>query len=134
MGKAASHHPRGLVDFNGKGKYIEPEFIWNSTIGPTALQFLNSTKIGKSFENDIFVADVHNGTIYHFDLTKNRNGLLLHGLLEDKIANNDKELEDITFAKGFDGGITDLAVGPDGCLYVASRSWGTVGKIYKIGL
>ena len=31
MGKADSHHPRGLVDFNGKGKYREPEFIWNST-------------------------------------------------------------------------------------------------------
>ena len=101
--------------------------------GPLALQFLNSTKLGKSYENDIFVADVHNGTIYHFDLTKNRDGLLLRGLLEDKIANNDKELEDITFAKGFEGGITDLAVGPDGSFYVTSGIWGTVGKIYKIG-
>ena len=130
--KQTSHHPKGLVDFNGKGKYIEPKFIWNSTIGPTALLFLNSTELGKNYENDMFVADVHNGTIYHFDLTKNRNGLLLHGLLEDKIANNDKEFEDITFAKGFDGGISDLAVGPDGCLYVLLEFGELLEKYIKL--
>ena len=32
-------HPRGLVDFKGKGTYSKPEFVWNIPVGPTALLF-----------------------------------------------------------------------------------------------
>ena len=31
-----------LVNFDGKGKYSDPQFVWKQTIGPTALGFLNS--------------------------------------------------------------------------------------------
>jgi aldose sugar dehydrogenase len=50
-----------LVNFNGKGKYRSPEFIWNETVGPTALSFLGSNKLGKQYENDMFVGDFDNG-------------------------------------------------------------------------
>jgi glucose/arabinose dehydrogenase len=117
---------QNLVNFEGKGKYSEPEFVWTHTVGPTALKFFNSDKFGKEYENDMFVADFNNGNIYHFDLNEKRTGLILPGPLRDKVADKPAELKDIIFAKGF-GGITDLQVGPDGYLYVLS-----FGEIFKI--
>ena len=35
----------GLVDFDGKGKYSDPEFVWSVTLGPTALIFLHSDQL-----------------------------------------------------------------------------------------
>jgi glucose/arabinose dehydrogenase len=124
-----AQNPTNLVDFGGKGKYRSPEFVWNNTSGPTAIKFLNSDKLGKQYQNDMFVADFHGGNIYHFKLNQNRTGLVLNGTLADKIAHDAQELEDIKFAVGM-GAITDLQVSPyDGYLYVVSFSG---GKIYKI--
>jgi glucose/arabinose dehydrogenase len=111
--------PNDLVDFNGKGKYRDPQFDWNQTVGPTAIKFLNSDKYGKEYQNDMFVADFNNGNIYHFDLNKRRTQLHLDTVLKDKIANNNDELHNIIFGTGF-GGITDMEVGPDGYLYILS--------------
>jgi glucose/arabinose dehydrogenase len=113
-------HPKDLVDFGGKGKYSVPEFIWKETIGVTAMKFLNSDKLGKNYENDLFVGCFSLGIIFHFDLNKDRTGLKLDALLKDKIANNKQELQDITFSKGL-GGISDIKVGPDGYMYVLSK-------------
>jgi glucose/arabinose dehydrogenase len=124
--------PKDLVNFNGKGQYSTPEFTWKGRYGPTALIFLDSTRLGKEYENTLFVGDMHNGSIFHFDLTKDRNGLSLSGPLKDKVADDNSELENNVFAQGFDGGITDLEVGPDGYLYVVSGNWGCEGKIYRI--
>jgi aldose sugar dehydrogenase len=118
-GDLALDNSENLVNFNGKGNYSSPEFTWNKTIGLTSLKFLNSDKLGKQYENDIFVADIHNGNIYHFDLNEPRTGLLLKGNLEDKVANSRKETSSSVFATGFSG-ITDIQVGPDGYLYVLS--------------
>jgi glucose/arabinose dehydrogenase len=124
--------PKGLVDFSGKGKYSAPEFMWKSRHGPTALKFLDSDKLGKEYENDLFVGDLHNGTIYHFELNKERTELSLNGPLEDKIADENQELKETIFAQGFEGGITDLEVGPDGYLYVVSGGWRPEGNVYRI--
>jgi len=115
-----------LVDFNGTGKYSEPEFEWVVPVAPTAIKFFNSGKFGEGYMNDMFVADSNYGFIYHFDLTENRTALSLSGRLEDKIANIPPEAEDVIFARGFPG-ITDLQVGPDGYLYVLAS-----GNLYKI--
>ena len=123
-----TYHPSDLVDFDAKGKYSSPEFIWKYTVGPTALIFLSSQKLGKGYENDMFVGDVNNGRIYHFKLNQNRTGLLLEGKLIDKIADSDKELENVVFAENF-GIITDLKMGPDGYLYFVVYD---EGKIYRI--
>ena len=58
-GPVASEEPDGLVDFGGRGKYSLPEFIWNQTAGVTAIKFLDSDKLGKDYQNDIFVGDIH---------------------------------------------------------------------------
>ncbi len=128
QGPVSPIHPNNLVDFGGRGIYHLPQFTWEHTIGPTALKFLNSSKLGKQYENDMFVADVIFGNIYHFKLNKQRDGLLLSGPLADKIANNADETFIPWFASGF-GAITDLQVGPDGYLYVLSY---TGGAIYRI--
>jgi glucose/arabinose dehydrogenase len=123
-------NPTTLVDFGGKGKYSSPKFTWLNTSGPTAIKFLDSDKLGKQYQNDMFVADYHGGNIYHFKLNQNRTEVVLDGTLADKIANNAQELERIKFAEGM-GAITDLQVSPyDGYLYAVSYSQ---GKIYRIG-
>lgn len=114
----------GLVTFGGKGKYSSPEFTFD--VAPTALKFLNSDKLGIKYENDMFVGDIKNGNLYHFELDEQRQGLLLDGPLADKVA-EDEEIEQVVFGNGF-GGITDIDVGPDGYLYVLAFD----GTIYRI--
>ena len=126
-GPVASEQPDGLVDFGGRGKYSTPEFVWNQTAGVTAIKFLDSDKLGKDYQNDIFVGDIHNGNLYHFDLSKDRKHLLLDGPLKDKIANNPDELQEAILGRGFNG-ITDIEVGPDGYLYILSFA----GSIFRI--
>jgi aldose sugar dehydrogenase len=116
----------GLEDFNGRGKYSDPEFVWEQPVGVTAIKFLNSDKYGKEYENDILVGDINNGNIYHFDINKERTGLALDGPLEDKIANTAEETQLAIFARGF-GGITDIQLGPDGYIYVISH-----GSLFRI--
>jgi glucose/arabinose dehydrogenase len=111
--------PNSLVNIDGKGEYSEPEFVYNETFGVTAIKFLDSNKLGKNYENDVFVGDFDNGNIYHFDLNRSRTALSLDDKLADKIANNREELKDVIFAQGF-GAIVDMEVGPDGYLYVLS--------------
>jgi aldose sugar dehydrogenase len=122
--------PKALVNFDGKGEYSDPKFEWVGTVGPTAIKFLNSSKLGQQYENNIFVGDVHEGRIYHFKLNADRTELVLDGQLADKVAEtqSEDELKDIIFGTGF-GGITDLEVGPDGYLYALSIGQ---GKIFKI--
>jgi glucose/arabinose dehydrogenase len=117
-----------IVDFEGKGKYSEPELVWMDTEGPTAVKFLNSDKFGMQYVNDMFVGDVHNGWIYHFDLNEDRTDLILEGPLTDKIADTPEEMQETIFGEGF-GGITDLEVGPDGYLYVVSIGQGAIYRI-----
>jgi len=106
-----------LVDFGGKGKYRSPELVWNYTVGPTALKFLTSEKLGKQYENDMFVGDINDGNLYHFKLNGNRTELSLKGLHGNVILKPEENYNFI-FGINFGRGITDLQLGPDGYLYV----------------
>jgi aldose sugar dehydrogenase len=124
--------PDDLVDFNGKGEYSNPEFVWEISVAPTAIKFFNSSNYGKQYENDMFVGDFNNGNIYHFDLNENRTSLILNGDLADKVASSEEELDGVLFGQDLGGitalntlyadegfaGITDIEVGDDGYLYV----------------
>jgi len=116
-------NPDDLVDFDGRGKYSDPEFSWKYPIGVTSIKFLNSDKLGKQYENDMFVGEFHRGYLYHFDLNKERTELSLKAPLDDKIADNRDELKQVIFGYGF-GAITDIKVGPDGFLYIMSLKQG----------
>jgi glucose/arabinose dehydrogenase len=117
-----------LVNFEGKGKYSDPEFSWVETVGPTKIKFLNTDKLGADYKNDIFASDVKYGRIYHFVLNEKRDALILSGNLTDKVANSDIEATEAVFGSGF-GGITDMDIGPDGLLYVLSFGQGAIYKI-----
>ncbi|WP_458744905.1 PQQ-dependent sugar dehydrogenase [Candidatus Nitrosocosmicus sp. T] len=125
--------PSDLIIF-GNGKYAEPKFTWHIPIGPTALKFLNSDKLGKEYENNMFVGDINNGNLYRFTLNEARDDININNTyvgqasaLVDKKVDNTVESIPITFGQGF-GGITDIQVGPDGYLYVLSFT----GDLYKI--
>jgi aldose sugar dehydrogenase len=117
-----------LEDFDGKGVYSDPEYEWSETVGPTALKFLTSDKLGKQYENDMFVADFNKGNVYHFELNKDRTKLIFDTAFEGRL--NEK----LIFAKGFAdrGGVTDIEVGPDGYLYIVSYGQGKIFRIVPI--
>jgi len=115
-----------LVTFGGKGKYSDPEFVWNIPVGPTAIKFIDSNRYGDEFKNDLLVGDINNGYLYHFDLNNERDMLLLNGTLSDKVASFKEELQDIILMDGFKG-ITDIQMSPDGYIYVLGNQ-----SIYKI--
>ena len=119
-----------LVNFDGRGRYSDPEFTWQQTVAPTGLDFLNSTGLGAAYQNDLFVGDYNNGNLYHFDLNENRTQLVLGGGLADRALDPGDQVGEILFGTGF-GGITDVKVGPDGYLYVLTFQDGG-GSIYRI--
>ncbi|HEY7227286.1 MAG TPA: PQQ-dependent sugar dehydrogenase, partial [Nitrososphaeraceae archaeon] len=121
-----------LVDFDGKGNYNSPKFVWDKPVAPTAIAFLDSNKLGKQYQNDILVGSVKNGIVYHFKLSNDRKSLLLSGDLSDLVFNKKDDPTQITFGKNF-GIVTDLKVSPyDGYLYVVSAIKGDKGIIYRI--
>jgi glucose/arabinose dehydrogenase len=130
-GETSSSASAGLVDFDGRGQYSSPELTWDGTIGPTAVAFLNSDKLGKEYENDMFVGTVKD-RLLHFKLDEpTRTDLILNGSLRDKVADTAEDMEESTFAEGL-GIITDVKVGPDGYLYIVTGARSPEGKIYRV--
>jgi glucose/arabinose dehydrogenase len=119
-----------LVSFQGS-QYIDPVFSWQITPAVTDIEFLNSSKLGDKYANNIFVGDYNNGNIYYFEVNEDRSGIKFDasqtGLI-DLVADNEEELSTITFGSGF-GSITDIATGPDGFLYILSFDDGIIYRI-----
>jgi glucose/arabinose dehydrogenase len=129
MGPVA-RSPQGLDElFQLPGSfYTDPKFSWLDTVAPTALVFLNSSRLGEQYHNDLFVGDINFGNLYRFRPTPTRDGVHLeHPGLSDLVADTPDEVQDVLFGSGF-GGITDLKVGPDGRLYILSFQ----GKIFAV--
>ena len=126
-----SRDPQGLgnlVFFPGS-HYADPKFSWLNTVGPTALVFLNSARLGVEYRNDLFAGDINNGNLYRFKVNTARNGFdFTSPGLSDLVADSNAEFQEVLLGTGF-GGITDLKVGPDGLLYVLSFG---LGKIFVI--
>lgn len=107
--------------------YSEPKYVWSNSTSVTGLVFMNSSKLGIQFLNDLFVAGMA-GNIYHFDLDLNR---------ENIISNNSLPSSHL-FASGF-GPISDMKIGPDGAFYVLTSANTTSfpnlnksGSLYRI--
>jgi aldose sugar dehydrogenase len=117
-----------LVRFNGS-QYADPVFSWLVSEGITDIEFLNSTRLGDRYTNNIFVGNVNKGALYFFTVNDNRTGLIFDGSsgLADLIADNNAELTAVTLGTGF-GEITDIETGPDGYLYILSLD----GSLYRI--
>lgn len=123
-----------LVNFPGS-QYADPVFSWSESRGVTDIEFFNSTALGPSYENGIFVGDITSGTLFYFEPNIDRTGIALASdpLLSDLIANNDEEISSVTFGTGFTG-ITDIETGPDGNLYILTFDRGAegLGSLYRI--
>ena len=136
VGKDLLQHGTTEADlvYFGKSQYADPKFVWDTTIGITALKFLNSDKLGTKYQNNMFVGDINNGLLYRFILNEARNDLSFDkgyeentASLADREINDPKENQPIVFGQGF-GGITDIQTGPDGYLYVLSYE----GSLFRI--
>ena len=130
-----------LVNFPGS-KYADPVFSWVPSTGITDIEFLNSSKLGEKYANNIFVGDIGaetDGYLYSFQVNDDRTGITFDGNsqigLTDLIADNEEEMSAIALGTAF-GGITDIETGPDGFLYLLTvdRESDGEGRIYRISL
>ena len=122
-------------------KYADPIFSWLPSLGITDIEFLNSSKLGDKYANNIFVGDIGDmtdGSLYYFEVNEDRTGLKFdsgskQAGLTDLVADSEEEMSTIALGTNF-GGITDIETGPDGLLYILTldRSADGEGKIYKI--
>ncbi len=123
-----------LIMFDCAAKYQDPVFSWYVPVGVTDIEFLNSTRLGDKYDNNIFVGDINYGNLYFFEVNKNRTGLTfqeprLYDLVADQVKEGEvSELSSIVLGEGF-GRITDIETGPDGLLYILTYE---DGKIYRI--
>jgi len=114
--------------FADKGRYSSPEFTWSMSVGVTALEFLKNDILGNRYQNDMYAACYNNDYLHDFDRFEDRTPIDLNGNLTDKVANNNKELDDIVFGQGF-GIATDIGEGSDEYLYVLSHIHGNLYRI-----
>jgi len=139
IARNSNQTPNDLVSFSSS-IYTDPVFSWRDQIGITDIEFLNSSKLGDRFANNIFVGDINNGNLYYFEVNDGRTGLKFdsnssstgsHYIgLTDFVADNNDELSAIIFGTGF-GRITDIETGPDGFLYILSYDDGKIFRIVK---
>lgn len=118
-----------LVQLGGS-QYADPKFSWQTPVAVTDIAFATSNRLG-SYANDIFVGEYNGGNLYHFKPNSDRNGLVLEGVLADKVADGG-EAAAVVFGTGF-GGITDIENGPDGYLYLLSFNSGNIYRITPAG-
>jgi len=117
--------------------YSDPEFSWADTIGPTAIQFVASRRLGCELEHTLLVADVDCGQLYRFRLDPSRQSLdFASAELQDLVADNLGDLcageqSEIVFGQGF-GLVSDIETGPDGFLYVVSIATNTIYRIRPV--
>jgi aldose sugar dehydrogenase len=125
-------------------KYADPVFSWFPSLGITDIEFLNSSKLGDKYTNNIFVGDIGDlteGNLYYFEVNEDRTGVNFDNSnssgnqveLTDLIADNEEEVSATALGTAF-GGITDIETGPDGFLYILTldRASDGEGKIYRI--
>jgi glucose/arabinose dehydrogenase len=122
-----------LVNFQGS-HYADPLLNWRDPIGITDLEFLSSSKLGPTYQNNLFVGDINNGNLYYLPLNVDRTGFVLtHPGLGDLIVDNSQEADAIIIGSGFSG-ITDLLTGPDGLMYILSYGNGNIYRISQAPL
>ena len=115
-----------LVMFPGS-HYADPLLTWLNPVAPTDIEFLESSSLGESYSNNVFVGDFNNGNLYFFRMNPDRSALVLDNV-PDLVVDNEEEQSSIIFGNGF-GAITDLETGPDGFLYILSFDDGIIYRI-----
>ncbi len=126
-----------LVSLGPAAHYEDPKLSWVTPVAPTDAYFMQTTRLGHEYKDDLFVGTVlDGGVIYDIDLTHTRKALSLTGPLADGIADNTSsallaEQSGIVFGNGF-GTVTDIQSGPGG-MYVLSLTDGDIFRITTNG-
>jgi aldose sugar dehydrogenase len=123
---ASGNTENELVRFPGS-LYADPLLTWLDPVAVTDIEFLESSSLGESYSNNIFVGDYNNGNLYYFRVNPDRSALVLDNI-PDLVVDNEGEQSSIIFGNGF-GPVTDLETGPDGYLYVLSHDTGIIYRI-----
>jgi glucose/arabinose dehydrogenase len=119
-----------LVSFENS-HYADPILTWLDPPALTDIEFLNSSGLGETYSNNVFVGDNNNGNLYYFELNPERNGFILDSI-SDLVVDNEEEQSSTVFGTGF-GSITDLVTGPgDGFLYILSYDNGIIYRITPV--
>ena len=114
--------------------YSDPLLSWKTPPALTGIEFLNSSKLGMKYANNIFVGDYNGGNLYFFGVNGERNDLRLDefgSALSDRVVDSNQEFAPLIFGTGF-GGITDIKTGADGFLYILSIGDGAIYRIMPI--
>ncbi|MCS5550290.1 MAG: pentapeptide repeat-containing protein, partial [Gammaproteobacteria bacterium] len=107
--------------------YSDPEFSWHVTVAPTAIAFPDKDSFDR-YSDWLFVGDYNNGRIYNFQLNSDRTGFVFYNQkLSDLVLDDNDEVDEILFAKGFQG-VTDIKF-HDGAMYVVVIGDGSIYKI-----
>ena len=107
--------------------YSDPEFSWHVTVAPTAIAFPDKDSFER-YSDWLFVGDYNNGRIYNFQLNSDRTGFVFYNQkLSDLVLDDNDEVDEILFAKGFQG-VTDIKF-HDGAMYVVVIGDGSIYKI-----
>jgi len=127
MGPASEDELSKLPGYDGY-VYSDPEFSWQRVVAPTSISFVKSKPL-ENYNNSVFVGDCISGNLYKFELNQDRTGFVFDNpALSDNVVNVGESLDEIIFGTGFDC-ITDIEIGPDGLIYVVSRSHDSIYKI-----
>jgi aldose sugar dehydrogenase len=109
-------------------EYNQPKFSFYNTIGITAIEFPQGQSFEK-YKDHVFVGDFNTGKIYKFNLNSNRDGFIfVENDLKDLVYDEDDKNDEIIFAKGIPGGISDIVFKNDG-MYILSIFEGSIYKI-----
>ena len=107
--------------------YSDPEFSWHVPVAPTAIAFPDKDSFER-YSDWLFVGDYNNGRIYNFQLNSDRTGFVFYNQkLSDLVLDDNDEVDEILFAKGFQG-VTDIKF-HDGAMYVVVIGDGSIYKI-----
>ncbi|HYO06427.1 MAG TPA: PQQ-dependent sugar dehydrogenase, partial [Phototrophicaceae bacterium] len=97
MGPLSQHNESDiitkLVKFNGS-HYSDPVFSWFKPIGITDIEFFESPKLGKEFENNVFIGDINNGNLYFFKVNATRSGIDTSKFSDNKGSSLDDKVVD----------------------------------------
>ncbi|MCH7944955.1 MAG: PQQ-dependent sugar dehydrogenase [Armatimonadetes bacterium] len=111
--------------------YQDPLFSWLQPIGVTAIQFLSGIKFGPAERDRVLVGDNNTGQLFLFEPNAGRDGVVPRTGTADLVADNATERNQYAVGSGW-GITTDLQIGPDGYLYVASLTQGAVYRIRRV--
>ena len=119
-----------LVMFPG-AHYSDPEFSYKMPIGITFIEFLASPKFPPEYQDRVIVGCTAIAKIFLFQLDEERSGFILSEFLEDKVADNSREVDTNMIGNGW-GPVVDGKIGPDGYFYLSGLGSGSIFRIRPV--